>query len=153
MWFSSIASNEYPSIDELESFVDGTMEFLNFVLTEDDFNFLWEDEPELRELAIDTFERDIRESASSLKQAIYEISDSQPLKDHGLIGRPMHFKLRVLDSIGRRWKKIIRGQFSAHEWFKKIIDAIDAILDSLINAAGGKGGMIKEFKDALAALA
>jgi len=47
----------------------------------------------------------------------------------------------------------VRGQFSVREWFKKIIDAIDAILDSLIDAACGTGGLIKEFKDALGALA
>ena len=39
------------------------------------------------------------------------------------------------------------------EWFRKIIEAIDAALDSLIAAAGGVGGLVKEFKDALLALA
>jgi hypothetical protein len=34
-----------------------------------------------------------------------------------------------------------------------VVDAIDAVLDSLIEAAGGAGGLIKEFKDALRALA
>lgn len=32
-------------------------------------------------------------------------------------------------------------------------DAIDAILDSLLDAAGGIGALLKEFKNALAALA
>jgi len=151
MWFSDIASKEYPGIDELRSFVDGTMEFLNFVLTEDDFNFLWEDEPDLRELATETFRRDVSEGSYYLKQAIGEIPE-RSLMDHGLIGRPMHFKLRVLDSISRNWEKRFSGQFSVREWLKKIIDAIDAALDSLVDAAG-VGGLIKEFKDALASLA
>ncbi len=38
------------------------------------------------------------------------------------------------------------------EWFVKMVASIDAILDSLIDAAG-VGGIIKEFKDSLAALA
>jgi hypothetical protein len=149
--FAKIASEENPGPHELRSFVDGTVEFLNVVLTDENFSFLWESEPELHELAIDTFEHDVLESASQLKEASYEISE-RSLIDHGLIGRPMRFKLRVLDFIGRNWKRKIQGQFSVREWLKKIIDAIDAILDSLIDAAGGKGGMIKEFKDAVAAL-
>lgn len=47
----------------------------------------------------------------------------------------------------------MRGQFSIREWFRKIIEAIDAALGSLIDAAAGIGGLLKEFKDALLALA
>ena len=57
-----------------------------------------------------------------------------------------------MDSIGRKWEQV-RGQFTMREWFSRIIDAIDAALDSLIAAAGGVGSLIKEFKDALRALA
>jgi hypothetical protein len=57
-----------------------------------------------------------------------------------------------MDSIGRRWNHV-RGQFSIREWFRKIIEAIDAALGSLIDAAAGIGGLLKEFKDALLALA
>lgn len=81
---------------------------------------------------------------------------------HGLTGRPLKFKLWVLDSIGNQWEHLreprdwrgrFRRQLSIREWFKKIIEAIDAVLDSLIDAAGGAGGLIKEFKDALSSLA
>jgi hypothetical protein len=152
MWFTDIASREYPGRDELILFVDGTMEFLNFVLTEDAFDFLWKEDPELRDLATETFQRDLSEGSYYLKQAIGDIPD-RSLMDHGLIGRPMHFKLRVIDSISRNWENRFSGQFSVSEWLKKIIDAIDAALDSLVEAAGGVGGLIKEFKDALASLA
>jgi hypothetical protein len=47
----------------------------------------------------------------------------------------------------------VRSQFRIRGWFKRLIEAIDAVLDSLIEAAGGVGGLIKEFKDALSALA
>ena len=65
----------------------------------------------------------------------------------------MQFKFRVLDSIGRQWEAVqALGQLSIRDWVKRLFDAIDAILDSLIDAADGAGGLIKEFKDALAAL-
>jgi hypothetical protein len=85
-----------------------------------------------------------------------------PLLDqHGLRNRPLKFKLRVLNSIANRWRKIqeqfkagtLKRMLAAREWFKKVVEAIDAVLDSLIEAAGGAGGLIKEFKDALRALA
>ena len=63
----------------------------------------------------------------------------------------MRFKLAVVDSIGRQWDRV-RRQFTVREWLKRIFDAIDAILDSIIAAAGGVGGLVKEFKDALSAL-
>jgi len=44
------------------------------------------------------------------------------------------------------------GKFSKREWLKKMYEAIDAILDSIIGAAGGAGGVVKEFKAALSAL-
>jgi hypothetical protein len=154
IWFSDIALNENPGFTELDLFVDRTIEFLDFVLDPakngfDDFGFLWEGEPELHTLAWETFRYDITESAVSLKKA--EKSPDQ-LAVHGLTGRPMHFKLRALNSIAKQFDSV-REQFSVRDWFKKVIEAIDAILDSLIEAAGGAGGMIKEFKDILSALA
>lgn len=115
-----------------------------------------------RDLALETFLYDITDGAGlQLDRAIGNISETR-LITHGLVGRPLKFKFKVLDSIANQWPDIhqvrdLRGRFrrgfSIREWFKKIIDAIDAILDSLIDAAGGAGGLIKEFKYALSALA
>jgi hypothetical protein len=152
MWFNEIAASENPGRHELSEFVRNVRNFLGHVLEDrDNFGFLWEDSPDLYDMAWETFRFDIAEGAGlDLDRSIPEIS-SENLRIHGLEGRPLKFKFRVLNSIGNQWEKV-KGQFSVKGWFKKIIDAIDAILDSLIAAAGGAGGIIKEFKDALSAL-
>jgi len=151
MWFSEIASVSNPGREQLSQFISGVEQFLAFVIeNSNDFAFLWEDAPELQGLAQDTFNQDVRRGANDLRRAIPEISE-RVLAVHGLVGKPMRFKLKVVDSIGRRWEQV-RGQFSIREWLKQIFDAIDAILDSVIHAAGGVGGLIMEFKEALSAL-
>ncbi len=111
---------------------------------------MWEDEPELHPLARETFRHDVVEGIHLLRGTIRDIP-LERLIQHGLLGRPVRFKYRVLDSIGRQWDRV-RGQFSIRGWLKRIFDAIDAILNCVIDAAGGAGGLIKEFKDASAAL-
>lgn len=153
MWFTDIADSEDPGRRELQLFVQNVRSFLGFVLENtNDFRFLWEYSPELHELAWETFRFDISEGVGvELDHMIHDIP-TEKLRRHGLEGRPLRFKFKVLDAIGNQWEKV-KGQLSVREWFKKIIESIDAILDSLIDAAGGVGGIIKEFKDALNALA
>ena len=153
MWFTEIAEVQEPGKDELQRFVNAVLDFLDFVLEhQDDFAFLWQGREELRELARETFRSDVMEiGGPELRSAIREISD-RALRSHGLTGRPARFKFRVLNSIANMWE-LVRGQGRVLGWFKQIVEAIDAILDSLIDAAGGAGGLIKEFKDALSALA
>jgi len=150
-WFSEIADVEDPGRSELILFLDQVQNFLGFVLEDNtEFGFLWEDNPELLDLARETFALDIGEGIGELKGTIPKIRE-QVLFSHGLRGRPLRFKLKLLSSISEKWRKV-KGKFTVREWLKRIFDAIDAILDSLINAAGGVGGMVKEFKDALSAL-
>jgi hypothetical protein len=59
--------------------------------------------------------------------------------------KTLKFKFRVPDSIGNQWERS-GGKLSIREWFKKTIDGIDAILGSLIDAAGGAGGILKNSK-------
>ncbi len=151
MWFTEVATVADPGRDELIQFVQNIEDFLTFVLEENELGFLWEDEPELRGLAWDTFNNDVKPSAGQLREAIPSISDEQ-LNSHGLIGGAMRFKLRVVDSIGRLWGNV-RGAFSVGDWLKRMFGAIDAALDSLIQAAGGAGGLLMEFKKSLASLA
>ncbi|HEV2539527.1 MAG TPA: hypothetical protein VGU03_07440 [Frateuria sp.] len=153
MWFDSIASTDEPGRRELQGFVYSVRDFLAFVLEQTDaFGFLWESHPELREQARETFALDVAErGVPELLQAIDEIP-SEALHAHGLEGRPLRFKLRVLNAVASLWPRL-KPQLSIRDWLKKIIDAIDAILGSLVEAAGGAGGIIKEFKDALSALA
>jgi hypothetical protein len=150
MWFTEIAHHQNPGRDELSQFLQNVQQFLAFALEARELKFLWEDEPTLRPLAIETFQADVIPGIERLRRNVPEIMQER-LMLHGLLGRPLQFKLRVLDSIGQQWDKV-REQFSVREWLKRIFDAIDAILDCVIDAAGGVGGLVKEFKDALAAL-
>lgn len=151
MWFTEIANAENPRRAELHKFVDATLEFLAFVVDRpNEFAFLWEDDPELLALAQQTFRADVRERAFELHRAIPALTEAVFIA-HGLLGRPMHFKLRVLSSIADQWERV-REQVTIRDWLKRVIEAIDAILESLVDAAGGLGGIIKEFKDSLSAL-
>jgi hypothetical protein len=161
MWFEKIASSDNPGIGELIEFTHGVEGCLGFVLEQrQEFAFLWEEEPELWGLAQDTFKSDVQPAAARMRDVIGEIPESE-LDEHGLRKKPLKFKLRVLNSIANRWRRIqeqfkagtLRRMLAAREWFKKVVEAIDAVLDSFIEAAGGAGGLIKEFKDALGALA
>lgn len=153
MWFQDIAQASIPAKPELQKFVVNTRRFLKFVLDEKvTFGFLWTVDPKLRKAAVATFDGDISKGAGlQLDQAIPNLTDDQ-LKRHGLSGRPLRFKIQVLNAVANQWNNL-QGVLSIGEWLKKTLDAIDAILDSLIDAAGGAGGLIKEFKDALRALA
>lgn len=153
MWFRRVAASEDPSGEELRLFVQNIRDFLSFVLENtDEFAFLWKYSPDLHNLAWETFQFDIAEGAGlELDNAIGNIS-RETLRQHGLEGRSLRFKFQVLDAIANQWE-IVGHQLSIRTWFKKVLAAIDAVLDSLIDAAGGSGGVIKEFKDSLRALA
>ncbi len=151
MWFTNVAKIQDPGRIELVEFTRDVEVFLGFVLQADEFDFLWRKAPQIKLLATETYQGDVRPEAARLREAIERIPGAS-LQNHGLSGRALRFKFSVLDHIGSQWERF-QGQFSVRDWLKRIIDAIDAILDSLIDAAGGTGGLIKEFKDALAALA
>jgi len=149
-WFTDIAEAQEPGKEELLQFVDAVLDFLNFVIEHpNEFGFLWQGHPELRLLARETFRGDVVEiGGPELRDAIPQI-DNQTLRSHGLSGRALRFKLKVVDSIASMWGAA-KG-LGIPGWLKRIIEAIDAILGSLVEAAHA-GGIIKEFKDALSAL-
>jgi hypothetical protein len=62
---------------------------------------------------------------------------------HGLYGKQLVLKLRVIEIWQQRFQ-----QFGGRKVFKKLIDAIDTLLESLLEAAG-LDGAIKELKDIL----
>lgn len=148
-WFTEVAEAQEPGEEELLKFVDAVLDFLNFVIEDPSaFQFLWQRQPALRPLARETFRGDVREvGGSELRNAIPRI-DSQTRRSHGLSGRALRFKLKVVDSIAGMWG--VAG-LNIPGWLKRLIEAIDAILGSLVEAAHA-GGIIKEFKDALSAL-
>lgn len=154
MWFTKIAQTENPGTAELHEFIDGVEQFLNFVVIEkqENFGFLWQNDAKLHELAVATLRNDVSDGVKTMHEAIAGGLSERRVLDHGLKGRPMRFKLRALESIAHRWSTI-QDQFKVRPWLKQMFEAIDAVLDSLIDAAGGSGGLIKEFKDVLSALA
>src|SRR5688572_1497202 len=149
-WFARIAESRNPGREHLELFLDEVMRFLEDILASNDPS-LWELNPELREMARAAFETDVRTGASELRQAIPNIPESK-LVHHGLIGPAARFKYNVMATVSRLWSRM-KGQFTVRAGFKRVIEAIDAHLESLIAASGGIGGVVKEFKDALLALA
>ncbi len=153
MWFDKIAGAAKPGLEELHGFLEGMREFLGFVLQQnEDFGFLWDDDPELPGLARETFEGDVLPGVKLLHESLGDERVQVSAREHGLFGRPMRFKLRALAGIARKWGRRARGQFRIRAWLRQMLEAIDAILDSLIQASG-VGGLVKEFKDALMALA
>ena len=148
--FLSIAAVPNPGKGELSQFTRDVESFLSNAVEDDEFAFLWTDAPELRALARETLREDVSRSGGALRDAIKDIQESR-LVTHGLRGRPLRFKFNVLASVARLWSKV-KGKLTIRGWFKKMCEAIDAVLDSLIQAAGAIGGALKEFKDALSAL-
>ncbi len=153
MWFTDVASVDNPGKEELRLFVQDVRHFLFFILEDtQNFGFLWQHDPSLHNLAMDTMKHDITQGAGlELDEAIHQI-DNVRLYSHGLEGRPLKFKFQVLNSIANQWKSV-RRDFSVREWFQQVVNAIDVILDSLIDAANGAGRLIRDFKDTLASLA
>ena len=131
-------------------FVDEVMRFLLFTIQSETANRLWRDSPDLRQMAMQTYEGELIHAAKVLRAAIAEIPE-QKLREHGLIGIAALFKYSVMVTVSRGWGKM-RKHFTVRGGFRKVVEAVDAHLDSLIEAAG-VGGVIKEFKDALLALA
>jgi len=153
MWFTDVASADNPGREELRLFVQDVRHFLFFILEDrQNFGFLWQHDPSLHDLAMDTMKHDVAQGAGlELDKAIGQI-DNARLYSHGLEGRPLKFRFQVLNSIANQWKSV-RRDFSVREWLKNLTDAIDVILESLIDAANGAGRLIKDFKDALSSLA
>ena len=153
MWFTDVASVDNPGREELRLFVQDLRHFL-FSILEDaqNFSFLWRHDPSLHDLAVNTMKHDIAQGAGlKLDKAIRQI-DNARLSACGLEGRPLKFKFQVLNSIANQWKSV-RRDFSVRDWFDQVTDAIDTILDPLIDAVDGAGRVTREFMKALASLA
>ena len=149
-WFLELAQVRDPGREHLAKFVDEVMRLLAHILQTDAASVLWELNPELRTMAIEAFETDVRRGAEELLVAVREVPE-RALVQHGLTGRAARFKYNVMAAVSRGWG-VLRSHFTIRGGFKRVVEAVDAHLDSLI-AATGAGGVVKEFKDALMALA
>ena len=153
MWFTDVASVDNPGREQLRLFVQDVRHFLLFVLEDtQNFGFLWQYDPSLHKLAVETMKNDIAKGAGLELDEAITLIDNDRLSSFGLAGRPLKFSFQVLNSIANQWKSV-RRDFSVREWFRRMVDAINTILDPLIEAANGAGRLIKHYKDALCALA
>jgi hypothetical protein len=84
------------------------------------------------------------DSPSSLIEPISR-HRSEVLVAHGLYGEQLNFKLQVIELAARKVRSRTRGVSS---WRKRLIDAIDVVVDSL--GPTGLAGGLKELKDILA---
>ncbi len=154
MWFTNLLEFENPGRGELKLFVDDVRLFLRDVLFEfREFQVLFEGNDDLFNRARAAFTS--KEMTSGLVELTEAINSIEPkiMERHGLHGSNLRFKFGVLGHISSEFQRRLSGQFTVRGWFQRIVAAIDALLDSLIDATGGAGGLIKEFKDALGALA
>ena len=64
MWFTDVASADNPGKEELRLFVQDVRHFLFFILEDrQNFGFLWQHDPSLYDLAMDTMQQDIAQGA------------------------------------------------------------------------------------------
>lgn len=154
MWFTNLLEFEDPDRNELKLFVDDVRRFMRDVLFEfREFQVLFDGNGDLLERAKGAFDsREMDAGFGELTEAINWI-EPMMMERHGLYGKNLRFKFGVLGHVSREFPRRLSDQFSVRGWFQRIVAAIDALLDSLIDATGGAGGLIKEFKDALGALA
>jgi hypothetical protein len=150
-WFVRVAEIRNPDREHLALFLDEVMRLLEHTLKSEEAQVLWALNPELRGMAMEAYETDVRRGAEELGAAIRQIPNAS-LVQHGLIGRPARFKYNVMATVSRGWGRV-RAHFTIRGGFRKVVEAVDAHLESFIAASGGVGGVVKEFKDALLALA
>jgi len=149
-WFAELAGVAHPGRKHLHDFLAEVMRLLEHALRSEESNLLWSEYPGLRDLALVAYETDILGSASELDAAIDEIPEGELIR-HGLVGNSARFKFNVIAAVSKAWNNLA-GRFSIRAGFRRVIEAVDVPLGSLVDAAG-TGGAIKEFKDALLALA
>jgi len=127
----------------LREFTDAVDRFLgNLIETAaenpDDSFFL----PDLIPLMHQTWRTEMPREFAVLRDGIPGMPDAQ-LERHGFRGLQLHFKLGVVRA---RVREFVAG--GVGDALSRLLDSIDGVLDSLLDAAG-VGTAIKEFKEAL----
>ncbi len=97
--------------------------------------------PELQEL-MDAAWTEVVPVFWDTEKAIQDASEER-LGGHGLFGKQLDFKLRVVDWLSGRFQAL-----GGAKLLKRLLQAIENLLDSIIDAAG-TGGAIKEIKEAI----
>ena len=92
---------EDPGVEELITFVNEVNNFLGYVIDARTFNFLWEDQHNLKMMAIETYHTNISRGINELLRRIPKISEDK-IRQHGLVGLPAKFKYNVVTTIERK---------------------------------------------------
>jgi hypothetical protein len=162
--FQELGRIEDPSVDALILFVDDLGSLFDTLLHDESFmHRLTRHDAKLAALAHKSYAADVRPALQEMRLILVKTQDRlvhfqntsdtpgyDRLVTHGLFGVSAQFKYSVLAKVMRSWRRH-KGQLTVGAGFARVTSAIDAILDSLIEALGA-GGVVKEFKDALAAL-
>lgn len=155
-YFGQLAARPDPGIVELQMFLDVVERFLDDLLrgqvSHDGDPPLSIAFDEMREAALQSFDQDVIPSLSALRAAIPYIAPER-LDVHGLTGAPQRFKLRALEAI----EQAREAAENFTMWLRAMLAGIDAILNSLVNAAGAVSGLplgslAQEFKDIIGAI-
>ena len=137
-WFTDIALVEQPGIDELKGFILGVKKFLDDVFKSEEFDFMWEINSELKKLARETFDEDLKLFFTNINEVVGTIEEPR-LIANGLKDRPLRFKLNVVDSLANHLTEVPeeRSEFFnwlKSEWLAKILDAISPVIESILDA-------------------
>lgn len=178
--FQDLANNGNPTSKDLLVFVGRVREFLGFIIEGEKFEWLWDELPDgIRDSAKVTYRQYVAEGVGLVvDKAIPEI-DPKMLELHGLVSTPQYFKFQVIAHAEEGFKSSLDEMYpvtddmaskiaaaakraekhrwySVRDWFKKLIAAIDATLDSILKCVDfvmpGAGGILKEIKDAVMAI-
>lgn len=148
-YFQNVVSEGDSGKESLKAFLSETMRLLcNVVYSDDVMRKLFGKDQYIAYLAKETFEQDVKPAVEKMMSAVDRMKE-EVLQLHGLLGLAASFKLEALKLNARRWRRY-SGQLTVGKTFIALFQAVDVILDSLIDAIGtGLGGLVKEFKDML----
>lgn len=152
-YFKQLAEGSFAGAEELQRFIDGVVRLLEDLISGTvKESGDWKVSAVLQEVldsAEPTFEADVRPWFNDVRKEIPNISEAM-LDAHGLRGRALGFKFKVLDIIERALDAV-----DLDRWIKMILAAIDVILESVLDAVTLSGVPIgtlgKEFKQMIEA--
>lgn len=95
----------------------------------------------------------MKEAWGSVSERFYELKENvsqaamSSLDDHGLTGTELQYKLSVINHAGERFVYFLSRRVVplVGVWLKKLLEALDKFLTSLLDAVGGSGA-IGEYK-------
>ncbi len=129
---------------KLKKFLSDTVTFLGKLVANEDYLFVEELRPKIKE-AWNEFIADF--NIEDAKTSINNMS-SETLELHGLYGKQLDLKLSIIDFWREKFKLTGILDDQKKKFLKRLLETIDALLESLLESAGNKGA-VKEIKECL----